>query len=259
MPRDYNVELADAVLAGNVARASAILADHPELCAAILRHPQTTDDTPAIILASSCGAGEIVERLIDMGVSTETEYDKEGWRPLHIAAQRDHVRVGEILLRAGAAVDAADKRSAKPIQWALKHRHFEFAGLLLRYGADIDIRWRDGYAFINHEAKDGKNETLKFMLQHGADPNARDHRFGAGTTALHCAARHDRLQAAEILLEFGAKVNAETDDGLTPLDMAKMSKRQKVAALLRSRGGKFGLEGGPPVHPCWGMVKYEPS
>ncbi len=240
MSSDLATQLASAILIGNAARAIAILNERPELAAAVLPHPSTTDDTPAIILAASCGNVEIVQRLIDLGVAPETTYEKEGWSTLHIAAQRNHVGVARTLLEAGASVDPEDKRKAKPLQWALRHKNLELAQLLTQYGASIDIRWRDGYAFINHEAKDGRYDTLRFMLDHGADPNTRDHRYGAGTTPLHCAARHDRLKAAKLLLDFGADVNSKTDDGITPLDMTEYSKKQKVVRLLLSHGGKPG-------------------
>lgn len=93
--------------------------------------------------------------------------------------------------------------------------------------------------FSNHEAKDGKNKSLRFMLEHGADPDTRDQRFGTGSTPLHGAARHDRLNAANTLLEFGADVNAKNDDGLTPLGLTKHSKKGKVIELLKANGGKY--------------------
>ena len=78
------------------------------------------------------------------------------------------------------------------------------------------------------------------MFEHGADPNTRDQRFGAGSTPLHGATRYDRLKAATILLEYGANANAKNDDSLTPLDMTKHSRKGKVIELLKSNGGKFG-------------------
>lgn len=238
MSSDLSTQLAGAILNGDASRAFAILDQRPELATAVLQHPSTTNNTPAVILAASCGHVEIVQRLIDMGVDPETTYEKEGWSTLHIASQRNHVDVARALLEAGTSVDPEDKRKAKPLQWALRHKYIELAELLIQHGASIDVRWRDGYAFINHEAKDGKNGTLRFMLEQGADPNTRDHRYGSGTTPLHCAARHDRLNAATILLEFGADINAKTEDGITPLGMTEYSKQQKVAPLLLLHGGK---------------------
>lgn len=233
-------DLADAILNNDLGRVIEVLDHSPELIDAILHHPSTSDDTPGLILAASCGNAEIVERLIEMGASREIEFEKEGWRPLHIAAQRNYLSVVQVLLSKGAVVDPKDKRGAKPIQWALRYKYYAIAELLLEHGANIDIRWQDGYAFLNHEAKDGRNETLAFMLRHGADPHTTDWRYGDGTTPLHCAARNDRRKAAEILLEFGANVNAKNADGLTPLDMTIHSKKQKVVDLLLSHGGEFG-------------------
>lgn len=238
MSSDLANRLAEAILNSDTTRANAILDERPVLANTVLHHQGMTDETPALILAASCGLVEIVQRMVDMGVDPETTYEKEGWTTLHIAAQRNHVEVARVLIEANAPVDPEDKRKARPLQWALRHKHFELAELLIQHGASIDVRWRDGYAFINHEAKDGKNDTLRFMLDHGADPNTRDHRYGPGTTPLHCAARHDRLNAATILLEFGVDVNAKTEAGITPLDMTEYSKKQKVAPLLVSHGGK---------------------
>lgn len=247
MTRNANFDLADAILKDDLGCINEILDEHPELIDSVLSHPHTTDDTPAIILAASCGAHDTVRRLIQLGADTETKYDKEGWRPLHIAAQRNHIDVAKVLLESGAIVEAEDNRKAKPIQWALKHKHFEFAELLLAYGADINVRWRDGYSFLHHEAKDGRNDTLRFMLQHGADPNTTDQRYGTGSTPLHGAARNDRQHAAQILIEFGADVNTRNDNGLTPLDMTRMSNKGMVSELLKHNDGRYGTEQSDPV------------
>ena len=98
MTGNSNYDLAVAILHGSLAKANEILGEHPKLVDAILHHPQTTDDTPAIILASSCGVADIVKKLITLGADTETPYEKEGRRPLHIAAQRNHLEVAKVLL-----------------------------------------------------------------------------------------------------------------------------------------------------------------
>ncbi|MBV7328461.1 ankyrin repeat domain-containing protein [Chloroflexi bacterium TSY] len=237
-----NEKFAAAILFGDLTVAEETLEAHPELATTILSHPDIMDSCAAIILASSCGPSTLVEKLIEMGADPETCYEKEGWRPLHVAAMRNQIDVAKVLLGAGAAVDSEDRRRSAPLQWALRARHYDFAELLLQHGANIDCRWRDGYSFLHHEAKDGKNEPLKFMLDHGADPNIRDHRFGAGNTPLHGAALRDRANAAAILLQYGAQANLKNDEGLTPLDMTQLSKKKKVVELLKRHGGKYGTE-----------------
>jgi ankyrin repeat protein len=39
-------------------------------------------------------------------------------------------------------------------------------------GADVNARDRDGYTAMHHAAARGDNETIKFLLAHGADPKA---------------------------------------------------------------------------------------
>lgn len=51
----------------------------------------------------------------------------------------------------------------------------------------------------------------------GVDVNANDDR---GWSLLHFAAYYDRPEIVEALIEYGAKVNARTNLGLTPLIMA---------------------------------------
>ena len=59
---------------------------------------------------------------------------------------------------------------------------------------------------------------MEFMLAHGADVNATDSR---GDTALHRAAYYGRKDMVALLLEYGARVNAQNEAGLTPLGCGK--------------------------------------
>ena len=53
-------------------------------------------------------------------------------------------------------------------------------------------------------------------------------------TALHCAALYGRLEAAALLIERGAKINAVDAYGWTPLDRAQ--SKVEMIAFLKSKG-----------------------
>lgn len=70
------------------------------------------------------------------------------------------------------------------------------------------------------------------LLEHGADPNARDEEKGA--TALHWAAWNGERDRVEVLLGYGADLTLRdrTHSG-TPLGWAKASGHDELTELLR--------------------------
>jgi hypothetical protein len=57
-----------------------------------------------------------------------------------------------------------------------------------------------------------------------------------GLSPLHFAARGGHGAVVEVLLDNGANVNAESDDGMTPLNQVWGDDRMK--SLLERRGGR---------------------
>ncbi|MDP6083034.1 MAG: ankyrin repeat domain-containing protein, partial [Verrucomicrobiota bacterium] len=61
---------------------------------------------------------------------------------------------------------------------------------------------------------------------------------GDGQTPLHGAAYWGSKEIVQLLIAKGVDVNAKTNDGETPLDLAK----GEIGDLLRKHGGKTGEE-----------------
>ena len=84
----------------------------------------------------------------------------------------------------------------------------------------------------------GSLEVVRFLIEKGADINARDDR---GETALHSAARGGSLKAVRFLVEKGADINARNMyTNKTPLSRIirrSGKKYEKIANYLRSHGG----------------------
>jgi WD40 repeat protein len=82
----------------------------------------------------------------------------------------------------------------------------------------------------------GDMVALRARLASGASPNELDDREIGGWTPLMGAARSGNIDAARLLLESGAEINAKNQYGATALDIAVVGGKGEVAEFLRSRG-----------------------
>lgn len=100
-----------------------------------------------------------LELLINQGADVNQTTGVGGMTPLHMAARRGTVAIAEVLLAAGAKVDARDTKGETPLRRAVNC---------------------------------GNEEMVRLLLTHGADPRSQDR---SGSTVLD-AARHKRIREA---------------------------------------------------------------
>jgi ankyrin repeat protein len=82
-------------------------------------------------------------------------------------------------------------------------------------------------------ALDGQTATVRDLLRHGVDVNARTQE---GRTALMFAVINMHAATVQTLLKFGADVNAQSNLGFTPLILAACSGNARIAQALLDSG-----------------------
>jgi ankyrin repeat protein len=222
-----------------------------------------------------------VHWLLDHGADANLSWGEYDDAPLHIAAQRWDVAMVERLVRQGADIHKRrnDGRTAHTLAelagnhavaaWLLAHgakdeltplEHFVSACArgdraradeMLRVHPDLRSHLTvEHHLLMQVPAERGDGPVLETMLACGFDPNVKDR---DGVTALHRAAMAGRPEAARVLLEHGAAVNAL--DGMfagTPLLWAAEGRNHplqgsdhiRVAQVLIAAGSS--LEWTPP-------------
>jgi len=144
-------------------------------------------------------------------------------------------------------IDAFSNNGMTPLQAACsKTVEPETVQLLLNLGAGINARGRDGSTAL-HKAVTADNgaEGVRMLLDNGADPNVQN---GPGATPLHvAAAAPNDPGCTQALLEAGANPNIADETGNTPLHVAR-SHSMDLLLDYGARHDAQNLGGETPLH-----------
>jgi ankyrin repeat protein len=222
-------EFFDAIRAGDAGKAGAMLdadrglitaKDENGLGAFATAKYSRRNDIAAMLLekgieldifeACMAGAEERVVELVSRQRDLTKSYSPDGWTPLHLAGFFNHPALTEALLT---------------------------------YGAEVNAQSRNALANAPlHAAAAGRSrESVRILLEHGADANARQH---GGWTALHAASQTGDVELVRLLIASGADVQARADNNQNALDLAMTGGHQPVVDVLDEYAATAGTAAG---------------
>ena len=160
-------------------------------------------------------------------------------RRLHWAAERGDVEVVEVLVHAGAAVDAATRIGHyTPLHVASTVGQTAVIERLIKAGADVTAATStSGVTPLHLAAASGSPAAVAALLDHGADVDAREGAWGQ--TPLIFAAARDRVDVVRTLLERGADpaVTSSTVNLVADGRLAGEARRRQRSVLAAFESG----------------------
>ena len=221
-----------------------------------------------------------IRALLQQGVDVNAA-QSDGATALHWAAYLDDVETADLLIRAGARLDAFNDYGVAPIALACGHAKTALVGRLLEAGANPNAASTTGETPLMVCARTGNVEGTRALVARSADVNAKETwqqqtplmmaaalgqvavqrmllqggadvaaRSKSGFTALHFAARTGIVDAGQALVASGAEVNARASDGSTPLHVATVRGQVDFTLWLLDRGADPNAAGSgyTPLH-----------
>jgi uncharacterized protein len=258
--------LMTAARAGNVEAARVLLANGADVNAREAWRGQT-----ALMWAAAQNHPAMVTELIANGADANAQSAVQNWErqttdeprekwlppggltPLLFAARQGSLESAQVLIEAGADVNAADPAEITPLLSAVINGHYDVAGLLLERGADPNLADTDGrtplFAAVDMNTMPVSNvpmpkvlenrltsfDVIGMLLARGADVNVQlkaqqayrakldrgtDTVLTTGSTPLLRAAKAADVAVVRLLLEKGADAQLATRTGTNPLMIA---------------------------------------
>lgn len=159
----------------------------------------------------------------------------DGTTALAWAAHWDDLETADLLIRAGAEVNTANQYGVTPLSLASANGSGAMVEKLLQAGANPNVAKPTGETPLLVAARSGSAGALQLLLAHGADVNAKE--SWRGQTALMWAVAEQHVEAARVLVERGADIQARSNAGFTPLLFAARTGNLESVQLLLEAGG----------------------
>ncbi|MFT4314280.1 MAG: ankyrin repeat domain-containing protein [Wolbachia pipientis] len=204
--------------------------------------------------AAKQGNLSMVRSLISQGANVDSR-DHNNWTPLHCATVNGHLELVKYLLEKGADVLAKNNHDMV-LHLAVSSDKEEIIKLVLdkiketqeNINQHVDAQDTEGDTPLMWAAESGRVNAAQILLEYGASIEVKNN---DGMTALHWTAKNGHLGVAKLLAEKEANVHAIDNNGRKPIHVAVLNGYRNVVELFLSRGvsvDDIDKDGWTPLH-----------
>ncbi|XP_004873184.1 B-cell lymphoma 3 protein [Heterocephalus glaber] len=228
---------------------------YPMMCS--MEHPLSADisaatradedgDTPlhiAVVQGNLPAVHQLVT-LFQHGGRELDVYNNLRQTPLHLAVITTLPSAVWLLVSAGASPMALDRHGQTAAHLACEHRNPTCLRALLDSAApgsvDLEARNYDGFTALHVAVNTGCHQAALLLLERGADIDAVD--IKSGRSPLIHAVENNSLSMVQLLLQHGANVNAQMYSGSSALHSASGRGLLPLVRTLVRSGADSGLK-----------------
>ncbi|KAK6519990.1 hypothetical protein TWF506_000283 [Arthrobotrys conoides] len=196
-------------------------------------------------LAAESGALESIRALIDSTAPADSTTlvdssllrkavatkDDSGQTPLHLAAKNGHLESLDVLAKANIVdVLEEDNFGQTPLHLAVLGDHSKVVERLCELEKEIVARGKGSQTPLHLAAKSGHLKSLRILIKSNKlQVMAKD---SFGRTPLHVAVINGNLEIVRDLVEAGAGVSTEDENGVSPIALAIRENSSDALSIL---------------------------
>ena len=169
--------------------------------------------------------------LVKYGANADFQ-NLRGETPLMVASRKGRVDVVSFLVEHGADMNLQNKKGLTALMTACLFNFVDVVNFLVEHGANVNLQSKDGDTalfLILCEVECYSDayccDVLSCLIKNGADVNACTH---DNRTPLMIASRNGHLNAVTYLVEHGANMDIQDEDGNTALHYAVNAREAKA-------------------------------
>ncbi len=176
--------------------------------------------------------GSVMETLLLRGMDPNSR-SEQGQTALYLAMREGSFKVADKLLAAPATdIDLANAVGETPLMMAALKGHLAWMQRLIDRGARLELT---GWTPLHYAASGAESDAVDLLVRRGARLDARSPN---GTTPLMMAARYGSESSVKRLLEAGADPRLRNQQDLDAAGFARQGGRDSLAQSLARAAGR---------------------
>ena len=227
---DLNTLFTRASVAGDLKTAETLLSSG--------LNPDSRDRFGRTLLINAAALGDpgAARLLLSYHADPNAKREPDGGEstPLQCAARTGNLEVAQLLINAGADVNAKGKSGRTPLTFAVLSGYLDMTRLLIEKGADVNTQDAEGVSPLDYAAWQGSLDMVAMLHAHGALLNKPATQTGA--TPINEAAYRGNTAAVQYLVQFHPNLDIPDKKGYGPLENAiRMGKEDSALLLLQAQ------------------------
>ncbi len=186
-----------------------------------------------MLVAIKTGSAPDVQAILGRGLDANT-VDREGYTLLMLAIRDGNADIVDVLLAAKANPNARNIHGDTALRLAAFKGDLAMVQKLVKARAFVNM---PGWSPLMYAAFNGHTPVVEYLLENGAEVDAQAEN---GFTALIAAARSGHEDVVVSLLKRKANPNLVSDKGESAMDFALAMDNTRIYDRLRAAGGLSG-------------------
>ena len=168
--------------------------------------------------------------------------NSEGKTLLHFSVINNRIELFDLLINEEIDVNIQDTGSYTALYYALANNKNDFAVKLIEKGAGLNIKYKNDETILLKAISINNNFLTNYLIQKGAGlSDIMNWRNEKGEYLIHKAVYNGNDTLILCLLNSGADINAQDNEGWTPLLDAIFLGNNEIAKLLINKGANVNL------------------
>ncbi len=185
------------------------------------------------------GRPALLRKLVARGADLTVKDPSSGDNLIFSAASAGNAEVFGILLDNGFKIDEKKPWGQTPLDYAAQANALDIVKLIAGRGVDLKAASNPRFPLLHIATSGSKVDLVKYLLDQGFEMNLKD--TMRQTTPLLRAVYNGNVEAARLLAQRGADVNASDVLAMTPVMLAVMNGYKDLVELFLSKGADLGV------------------